>query len=76
MLKTTSMIVILSLLLPAIGYARGYHMGRMPSYRSHSSTHWVRPYITKRGSYHTPHLSANPRSGLSCRNNICRAKAW
>jgi hypothetical protein len=71
MLKTTSMIVILSLLLPAIGYTRGYHMGRMPSYRSYSGIHSVRPYITRKGSYHTPHLSANPRSGLRCRNNIC-----
>jgi hypothetical protein len=76
MLKTISMIVILSLLLPAIGYARGYHMGRMPSYRSHGGIHWVRPYVTRKGSYHTPHLSANPRSGLHCRNNICGVKTW
>lgn len=72
MLKTTSMIVILSLLLPVIAYARGYHMGRMPSYRSHSGIHWVRPYVTRKGSYHRSHLSANPRSGLHCHNNVCR----
>lgn len=72
MLKATSMIVILSLLLPVIAHARGYHMGRMPSYRSQGGIHSVRGYVTKRGSYHKPHLSGNPRSGIHCHNNICR----
>ena len=65
-----SVIALLSILiaLPILGYARGY--------RSHSSIHSVRPYVNRHGSYHQWHLSANPRSGLRCRGNICGAKTW
>jgi len=48
MFKKTSMIVILSLLLPIIGHARGYHTGRMPSYRSHGGIHSVRPSLLEK----------------------------
>jgi hypothetical protein len=64
-------LIILIFVSPTV-MARGYHIGKISSHRSYSSTHTVRPYVTKRGSYHKAHLSGNPRSGVHCHNNVCK----
>ena len=71
MLKKIYFIAILIMMLPGAAFARGFHTGKMPSYRSYGSTHHVRAYVTNRGTYHQPHLSGNPNSGVHCRSNIC-----
>lgn len=72
MYKINLIIVILSLLMTTAVYARSYTY--KSSYGSHGSTHWVRPYVKKNGSYYQPHLSANPNSGLHYHNNISTLK--
>lgn len=41
------------------------------SYKSSSRIHNVKPYITKKGRIVGSHISANPKSHLKCRKNLC-----
>jgi hypothetical protein len=36
-----------------------------------SSTHDVRPYTKRDGTYVEGHKAGNPGSGVHCRNNVC-----
>lgn len=55
---------------------RSHGFSRTPSFSGmhhakSSGVHNVKPYFRKNGTYVSPHLSGNPRSGVHCRNNFC-----
>lgn len=76
-------ILFLVLLFASGVFARGYSYhgysgggsksyGYSPKYSSRTgSTHNVRPYIKKDGTYVQGHRAGNPRSGVHCKNNVC-----
>lgn len=51
-------------------YSKGYGSGNRNNY-SYGSTHNVRPYTKKDGTYVEGHRAGNPNSGVHCRNNAC-----
>jgi hypothetical protein len=52
-----------------IAEARGH--GHSSRGYSSGSTHSVRGYVRKNGTYVQPHRSGNPGSGIHCHNNVC-----
>lgn len=38
---------------------------------SYGSTHYVKPYIRRDGTYVQGHRSGNPGSGVHCQNDVC-----
>lgn len=75
MIKITNIFLLAALLtLSNVVAAGGIRIGKTLSCHSHNSTHFVKPYVNKRGIYHQPHRSANSNSGLKCSKNVCVSK--
>lgn len=80
-MKIKSYIFVLGIvcMIPVICLARGYrinsslkiHSYGIPKHPSYPRIHSVRPYVNRRGIYHSFHRSGNPYSGVHCRNNVC-----
>ncbi len=57
--------------LPVMAKGNHFRSYKSPKYTSSfGRTHHVRSYL-RRGHLISGHRSANPRSGVHCRNNIC-----